>query len=482
MSTLSTGTLVLFALAALIAFLVPFIREAAYKQLTWLPEWQAVKRFAAVLLPFLLLALLAQYFKIAAGDALRYLAAGALVPFFLARLSLPARLNGIILLAMTVALTCLVKDATAVPACFALICGAAVWKVSENLLIGAVSSVEDILPALIWLVGVNWVRTALPEAQWLSHDGILLATLSVVLIIRTVQNRFVCLDKLFVKRILLAVAGGAGVLLVMNKLLLLPLQNSLCPLAALIGAGILVSYLLEGLKSTEAPSGQSQLTSAVSILVLVGILTLVSTRLFGNFGLLAVAPTMLLGSAESFAHPAALFLVARGLLQGYTLTYVQNVTGVNLTHPYTTAALFAGFLLSGLAVATLRDISQRRWCVTIILAAGGLTPLLSNFFLHEEPTGSLLISTTTAAVMLAALGPALCRTNVSQQSNLLLLPLLMTAFALWSHELIELGNAGTGVDKIVILLYCATAVIVFSGLLYWLFSRLARQQVEVAGD
>lgn len=468
-ATLSTGILVLFAVAALVAFAVPFYREAAYKQLTWVPEWSAVKSFAAVLFPFLVLLGAAQFFKIGAGDSLRYLALGAVVPFILTRLNIPARLTGVLLLALTVLLTWFFKEASVAPVCFALISGMTVWKLAENLLLKSESTLEDILPPLIWLVGLNWIRTILPQAQYESREGLLLGTLSVVLLLRVLQSPFLTDDKLYLKKIILAATGGLGLLIVITKLLVLPLQNSICPIAALVGAGIFVAYLFDAMQNQDTQTYGPM--EAITVLVLVGILTLIASRVFGNFGLLVLAPAMLVGGRASFAHQAALFLVARGLLQGYINTYVQNVTGINIMHAYSAAALFAGFLLAAVASMSVRDVADRRWLTTIFLSGSALTPLLSNYFLHEEPTGSLLVSCLVAATMFAALAPALYRQVIPGHENVLLLPTQMTAFALLGSELVSLGNEGTAGDKIKILIYCALIVLFVSGLLYWLFSR-----------
>jgi hypothetical protein len=469
--------LVLFAVAAVVSFAFPFFKEGIYKQLTWRPDRAAFGGFAAVILPFLILLGAGQVLKIGAGDSLCYLAVGAAVPFVLTRLSIPARLIGVLVLAVMVLLSWFFKDAGAAPACFALLAGLTVWKSAENLLLKAESNLEDILPASIWLVGLNWIRTVLPQAHYESREGLLLGTLAVVMLLRVLQTPLLPNDKLYIKRFMLAATGGLGLLIVITKLLVAPQLSSM---AVLVGAGIFVAYLFDAMHSSDERSYGPM--EAISALVIVGIMTLVASRLFGNYGLLILAPTMLVGRTSSYAHAAALFLVTRALLQGYVYNFVPNVTGINIMHAYTAAALFAGFLIPAVISVSIRDLTDRRWLITIFLAASALTPLFSNFFLHEEPTGSLLVSATVAALVFVTLGPVLYRQLVPGHENVLLVPTQMTTFALLSSGLIGLGNEGTGEAKIKILLYCAAVVLVISMLLYWLFARSGRKPVEVSGN
>jgi hypothetical protein len=470
--------LILFAVAALVAFAFPFFKDGTYKQLTFVPDMARLKSFAVVLLPFLALMAAAQSFKIEAGSTLRYFAGAAMLPFIFARLKLPPRLSGVLLLAAAVVLTRFDASSAGAPACFAVIAGLLIWKVAENLLLGAESSLEDVIPPVTWLVGLNWIRTAMTQAQYESREGLLLGALAVVLLLRIFQTPFLTNDKLYLKRIILAATGGLGLLIVINKLLSLPLNNSLCPIAALFGAGIFVAYLFDGMQKDQPQVyGGSE---AVTALVLVGILSVVASRIFGNFGLIMLAPAMLVGMRGGFAHSAAAFFAARGLMQVYILTDVQNVTGINLMHAYSSAALFAGFLVAVVLSVAVRDMTDRRWLTTIFLACGSIVPLMSNYFLHEEPTGSLLVSSLVAAMMLVTLGPPLYKQAVAGHENLLLLPASMTSFALLGSQLISMGTEGTAEDKIKILLYCAVIFLVFSGLLYWFFSRSPKKPVEAS--
>lgn len=476
-STLSTGVLVLFAFASVVALAVPFVTQKAGQQMSLRCEWPAVRCFAALLFPVLALFGLGQFLNIEAAQDLRYLAIAAVVPFLLARVSMPPQLRGIFLLALTVVATWLLPNTALSPTCFAIIAGLAVFKVAENLMLASESTFEDILPSMIWLSGINWIRTALPQAQFEAKEGLLLGTLAVVLLLRVVQRPLLGSDKLFVKRLVLSATGGLSVLIVIMKLIAAP---DLTNIAALVGAGIFLAYLLDSMPA-QADKEYGP-TEAVTALVIVGILSLVASRLFGTFGLIVAAPAMLVATNAGFAHAACLFLIVRCVLQGFIYSYVANVTGVNLLHAYTSAALYGGILFAMLGGLAIREIVDRRWLSTVFLSAGVLTPLFSLYFLHEEPTGSLLIATTVAALVMAAAGPALYRQKVPGHDNILLLPVLMTAFANIGFQLIALGNEGTASDKVKVIVYCAVVILLVSLLLRWLFSRSGGKPVEVSGN
>ncbi|SRR5579875_12915 len=474
---MSGPVLVLFAASALAAFAIPFLRGRVFAKMSWLPGWGWAKSFAAVLLPFLLLIAAGQFAHLQAAGSLRWFALAAALPFLLSRLSMPAPLNGVILLALTVVWTRCLPEAATAPVCFAAVAGLAVWKTAEHLLLSSGPTLEDLLPPLIWLVGLNWLQSAMPATAQASREGLLLGTLAVVLVMRLLQTPFLGVDKLFVKRIVLASSGGLFVLLIIMKLLVAP---DLSRLAVLAGGGVFLSYLFQSLHKEEAADYGA--VEAVTVLVLIGIFTLVATRLFGTFGLVVLAPTMLLSGRAGFAHAAALFWVARILVQSFVLSYVPNVTGINLTHAYTSAALYAGLLAAMLASLALRDLTDRRWLTAVFLAAGSLSPLAGDYFLHEEPTASFLVAAAVGAVLCAVLAPAMYRQSIPGHESVLLLAVQMVAFALLGNELISLGNQGTAADKLVVLAAGAACLFVLTGLLYFAFSRSAAEPVEVPGD
>src|SRR4030095_12104464 len=185
---------------------------------------------------------------------------------------------------------------------------------------------------------------------------------------------------------------------------------------------------------------------------LVGALTLVATRLFGMTGLLVLAATTVVAATPGSALIAALFWASRVLLQAYVLQYNPNVTGINMMHTYTTAAAYAGVLAILVLSVLIKEVRDRRVLSAIFLGTACVPPCAANYFLHSEPTGSLLVSIGVTAVLTALLSPALYQEQGADQENLLLVPALVTTLALVSHELIALGDDTSSQDRLVVML------------------------------
>jgi len=150
------------------------------------------------------------------------------------------------------------------------------------------------------------------------------------------------------------------------------------------------------------------------------------------------------------------------LLQTFVLNYNSNVTGINLMHPYVSASMFAGFFLSLLFTVALMRPAKAWQDSLFFLAIAASSPVVSTYFLHEEPTSGFLSSLLTASVLLVCLAPLL---NPSAEPNrldtLILLPSISLTTALISNVLLTMGNETSTEDRIQLALYltCAFAVI-----------------------
>lgn len=473
MVTLSTGVLGVFAAVALIALLTPFFTEKVGSRLSWQLQWLDVKRYALVLLPFVLLFGAGQYFGFEAAKALRFFALGAVLPFVLARLGFPDRLLGIFILLLSVLLTATL-DVGGMPL-VALMAGLAVWKLTDSLWLKHDSTLEDVLPALLWLGGIYWINNASPAEQISPCQGLLLGALSVCLLMRTVQGPFLKDDRLYVKRIALATAGGLLLLIYMTKVMVLVGRDSL---AVLVGAGIFLMHLFEAIEAKQ--DARLSASEAVKSLILIGIFTVLASRLLGTFGWIILAPVVLVATRSGAAMFAGLFWIVRAMLQTYIYQFNPNVTGVNIMHPYVGAALYAGFGGVLLMSVFLREERGKSLTVAIALAAATLLPMSSNYFLHAEPTCSLLASCVVAAVLISVLGPVMYRKEVARHDTLLLLPALMITVATLTNQLIPLGNEATSSDRLKLLAYAAGAVVIVSLTIFWIGSTSRRKPVEVS--
>lgn len=472
MATLSTGALGVFGAAVLIAFLVPFMSQGVGKQLGWRMTWADLKRFALILFPFVLLFVAGQIFQFEAANMLRYFAIGAAVPFVLSRINFPPQLTGILLLLLSV-LASVTTDMSGLPA-VAVMSGLVVWKLGENLLLNESSTLDDILPALFWLGGLYWINAALPEEMVASRQGLLLGAIAVCLFMRVVQGPFLKEDKLYVKRIALATTGGLLALIFITKVMVLV---DLDKVAVLVGGGIFLTYLFEAIENKE--DGRLSAPAAVKSLILIGIFTMLASRLLGTFGWIILAPAALVATRPGAAVFAGLFWITRAMLQTYIVQFNSNVTGVNILHPYVSAALYAGFFAVLLLSVFLRDGKDKRLTLAVALGAATVLPTGANYFLHAEPTCSLLVSITVAGVLMSVLGPVVYKQENPQHDSLLLLPALMIGVATLTNLLIPLGNEATTSDRLTLLAYMAGALVAVSAAV-WFLTGSKRKPAEAS--
>jgi len=210
--------------------------------------------------------------------------------------------------------------------------------------------------------------------------------------------------------------------------------------------------------------------AGVIALLLLGMATLVASRLFGTAGWVVLAVGLLSNRRSgSYVSVAAMFLLARVLLQAFLTQFSANVTGINITHPYASAALFVGFAMmlilpnwlnalpaTAPAVphndAEILNDPKRLSLILIPFVLLGLGSLLfaglSNYFLHAEATASLLL-----ALIVSGLGVSLLAQFYSPQARAMPLfaTLLTLAGALVSPEILDWGNEAEKGQKLVVL-------------------------------
>src|SRR4030095_679629 len=130
-----------------------------------------------------------------------------------------------------------------------------------------------------------------------------------------------------------------------------------------------------------------------------------SLRLQGVFGGLLFAGALLNGfypalkslnprRVEKALWTKALFFTAllaasRAAIQYYLVESTYAPLGVVVTHPYTFAALFAGFLIPSLAIVMDRDRLLPK-ALTLVLF-GVLFPLTLGIFIHVRPMAGYLL-------------------------------------------------------------------------------------------
>lgn len=476
MIKLTDSVLILYIVSSLLGFSLRFFKDASWKELSTEFFARRMITFGFVLLPCIVLFLVGQQFGVAAGTTLPYFLGPALLFCVLSAINLPSYLRGLVLLGASVVLTLCFPASENLIAITSALLGLLVVKLADNLVFADHSntSLDDVLPPFIWLTGAAWISSA-ESGNWVQlKASLLLGIMSVSILMRFVQGPFVSLnkadDKIYLKRVVLSITAGLAVLCIIVKLLnAMDMQS----LAAICGAGYFVTYLFKNLNGERRYALDGQ--QSIRLVILIGLLTLVATRLYGSFGLLALAPAAMVAPVSSVAILPGLFFASRVLLQVFIQNFNLNVTGINLTHAYAGAAMYAGFMLAVVCLLLFREISDRRILLAVMLGLGVGTPILSNYLLHAEPTCSLFVSLLTGATLLVIVWPALENKPTLGVENLMLLPSLMLSSGILTHGLLEAGAESTIAAKTSVIGYTMVVVLAFILVLWWLFRNRAKK-------
>lgn len=437
MATLTSELVILLSALIVIVFLWRFVRDKDAQNLTPAKLSSGGKVLAALVVPISLLFLGSGTIGVNLINALPYFLAGAIAPYILSQVGVPPFPRSLLILGGTVAFTLLVDgEAYKIPAA-ALIAGLLTWKVVENVLVEEWSTLEDVLPGFLWLVGMYWTRTA-DSSTWLPiHQKMIAAVFMVVIFLRWIQGPFLKEDKLFVKRICLALTGGLFLLILVTKLLAAMELTRHC---VIVGAGFFLTYLLSHMDKSSCESGSLTLKSFKQ-LVFIGIFTLLAERLFGTIGLVLLAASTLIATGTGVAYIAGLYWGTRVFLQCFIFDYNSNMTGINVMHPYVSAALYGGLLIALTVSLMLKSSLNRSTKALLFVAAIVVAAPATNFFLHAEPTASLLNAALAGAVIVAVFGKAIYGAEPKLHENLMLVPGSLITFAILTGGLIELGNS-----------------------------------------
>lgn len=437
MATLTSELVILLSSLIAIVFLWRFVRDKDIQNLTPAKLGPGGKVVAALVIPIALLFLGSGAIGVDLTATIPYFLAGAIVPYILSQVGVPPFPRSLLILGGAVAFSLLGNAETYKPLTAALIGGLFAWKIVENVLLEEWSTLEDVLPAFLWLVGMYWTQTA-DSSTWIPlHQKMIAAVFVVVIFLRWIQGPFLKEDKMFVKRICLALTGGLFLLVLVTKVLAAMQMTEVC---AIVGAGFFLTYLLSHMDKTSCESGSLTLKSFKQ-LVFIGIFTLLAERLFGTFGLIVLAASTLIATTTGVAYIAGLYWGTRAFLQCFIYDYNSNMTGINVMHPYVSAALYGGLLIALTVSMLLKSSLDRRAKALLMVSAGVVAAPATNFFLHAEPTASLLNAALAGAVIVAVFGKAMYGAEPKLHENLMLVPGSLIAFGILTGGLIELGNS-----------------------------------------
>ena len=354
---------------------------------------------------------------------------------------------------------------------------------------------EDLLLPGAWLVGVYWLTSSASYNLMLPNIALLTVILAVSLFVRALQSLPALKQALpILQAVFLVLTGGLSAWLSVQNLLL---QPALLPWAGLFTGSIALGFVLFNPADdtrTDEHSGSlpKPLQASALALIGVGIAALVASRLFDTLGYVILAIGLLsqrrLGS---FGAVAACFFLGRVLLQAFLQQHNTNITGINIMHPYASAALYIGFGVMLLAphwlnacqvrddLVVKKDTSnciQYPSLAVILISHLALTMAgIANYFLHVEATASLLL-----ALLVAGLGVGLLGDFKTPQARSLPLVFTLTSLTgvLASPEVLSWGTEADKSQKL-ILLGVAFVVLLIAGILaHRLASR--RQPVQVS--
>lgn len=435
MSALSGDLLVIFSVLTTSVFLWRFIRDKNLAEITFKKLAPGLKVLLAIVIPVAAVMMLSQTIGLQLAGAAPYFAGAVALPFLLSQINVPPFLRALVLLGASVAFTCLVPaDNYQIPLA-AVVAGLACWKSAENLLMERESTLEDFLPSYLWLVAIYWTKTVDP-ASWLAHhQNLVIGSFIVAILLRWLQGPFLKQDKLYVKRLCFAVFGGLVLLIITTKLIVVMDFGKMCLLA---GAGYLLTYMLQAMD--KASENDSIALKSFKQLLFIGIFTLLSTRLFFTPGLIVLAISTMIATTSGAAMIAGLYWGSYVFLQTFIYKFNSNMTGINVMHTYTSAALYAGLLIAITACLLIRERVDSRAKTLLFISAALIAPPAANFFLHAEPAASLLLAVLIGSVLVALFSRPLAGLDFKGYENIMLVPGLMISVGLLTGELINKGN------------------------------------------
>jgi hypothetical protein len=407
-----------------------------------------------------------------------------ILPFILSDINMQPFLRSLLLTAAAVGLTILLPREGYENQIFSALAGLCIWKGASNLGRDEDATLLDFLPPFVWLTGMYWFLSSVAYAQPNLPAGILLSTIATAFFLRWVQSPLLWEDPEYIKRSILSVSGGLMLLVMINKLLVIPHAEKI---AGLAGIGFFGCYLLETMsKEKTVFQGKPSPLEVLKQLALIGALTLLASRLFGCEGLLVLSACAIVIARSGVAQISGVFWALRVLQQAYTLNYSSNVTGINIGHEYAGAALYLGFVLAYCAAAVMQErdkkllfTSYKSWLFTfgsVFIAA------CASYLLHAEPTGSLMVSTVVATVLFSVAGSSLFSADKVRSQTLILFPATLLSFSLLMNKLLEDGNTASVHHRTVVVAVLGFILLAASVISFGVGGGFKRRAVEVARD
>lgn len=318
-------------------------------------------------------------------------------------------------------------------------------------------------------------------------------------LITVFQRPFTFGDRIWVKRLTLCVTAAIFFLVLATKIVLAPQYLNL---AVIFGFSMAAFYAVDGFTDKTTPTDERTGTvRAIMQVLMLGIVTLAASRLYGNIGLGCVAACTMVG-LHGFGRGVvtaamALFIAARILEQYFALNLVSNVTGVNMQHAYVSAANYFGFFVVMALALLLKETTAlnarvlslfdeagkeqkvkvgldvpeverfenesvspdapaaqvlqdrvykpaRPGALTVAIALWATMGVVAvNYFLHAEASAAYLISLAVAGILFGVLGQSYFIDRERRVLSLALIPALSSASAILGGDLLATGETAT---------------------------------------
>lgn len=369
---------------------------------------------------------------------------GLALTYIFATLTLKPAMRTMLHLSCAVALAMFVGADKLTLAASSYLMGAVSIRLVLNMLKPKESRLDDVAPPFVYLAAILFATCgAAGSGNADKYSGMINSAFIVSTLMTLMQRPFMRDDKILVKRLVLTLSGGLAYLVMVTKAVNAP---EYVRLAALVGAGYGMAYALDAIAIKKDCA-----TSAIKQILIIGIFTLLATRLFGNLGIAALGAGCMVGNFSQIPACAAIFFGARILEQVFAYTNVSNVTGINLNHPYVSAAVYLGLFSALGLMALLKDVTDRRISATAFALLSAIGTCAVSYFLHSEAAGGYLISLIISSVLVSIVGQAFFPEEEEKVVSIGLVPALATSCAMVSASLLQTGLTATIEDRMTVI-------------------------------
>jgi hypothetical protein len=322
---------------------------------------------------------------------------------------------------------------------------------AEKFLGNMLASAAIVLPIY---AGLSWLTTLGISGKDLNERFLLLISVTLLAGLYSFALNLFGEDKYGNKRQLALVVTVLVIWLLNNYLNLEP------PIIYLLAGSFVLAQILEVLHVKLSDDPKSYSLEAFTGLGLILITGFIVTRLFGIWGLILVSVCCLATSAThaektlNWPAIASMFFSVKVLIHIFINQTTLNVTGLNFTHPYVYVGLTIGLFIPFVILAFTVAYKEKFWASNflILLVFGLVTPVMSNYLIHAEASGALILGFSVSALIVTIGGKILGTVFDHKDTRLMansMLPLagLTGLMLLLSQNLIEAGNIASRIAR-----------------------------------